>query len=253
MPKVKFIKEKTEIEVPEGANLRAEAVKAGIQVYPGVKQVPQLPRSWNLRNLQGPRQERYGKHGPQDLHGEAHAFQDVFVHRPRERAAALVSVRCAWRHRGRDPAGAQLARREFLGQKPLPETSNLLSKWWFRSLRERTSMRAGRGPSCWRATRHPLAVASGHHLEQPLTCATHVFSGSVAGTKNRQRSRNDAEARRGVRGQFAVGVDPVRPARGDLKRPDRARVRTCLKCCKLPARRAGKSASTCHHRRTSML
>lgn len=36
MPKVKFIKEKKEIEVPEGANLRAEAVKAGIQVYPGV-------------------------------------------------------------------------------------------------------------------------------------------------------------------------------------------------------------------------
>jgi ferredoxin len=36
MPKVKFIKEKTEIEVPEGANLRLEARKAGIQVYPGV-------------------------------------------------------------------------------------------------------------------------------------------------------------------------------------------------------------------------
>jgi ferredoxin len=36
MPKVKFIKEKTEIEVPEGANLRAEARKAGIQVYPGL-------------------------------------------------------------------------------------------------------------------------------------------------------------------------------------------------------------------------
>ena len=36
MPKVKFIKEKQEIEVPEGANLRAEARKAGIQVYPGL-------------------------------------------------------------------------------------------------------------------------------------------------------------------------------------------------------------------------
>jgi ferredoxin len=36
MPKVKFIKEKKEIEVPEGANLREEAMKAGIQVYPGV-------------------------------------------------------------------------------------------------------------------------------------------------------------------------------------------------------------------------
>jgi ferredoxin len=36
MPKVKFIKEKTDIEVPDGANLRQEARKAGIQVYPGV-------------------------------------------------------------------------------------------------------------------------------------------------------------------------------------------------------------------------
>ena len=32
MPKVVFIKEKRELEVPEGANLRDEAVKAGIQV-----------------------------------------------------------------------------------------------------------------------------------------------------------------------------------------------------------------------------
>ena len=32
MPIIKFLKEKTEIEVPEGANLRKEAVKAGINV-----------------------------------------------------------------------------------------------------------------------------------------------------------------------------------------------------------------------------
>ena len=36
MPKVTFIKEKKEIEVPEGANLRKEAIKAGIQVYKGL-------------------------------------------------------------------------------------------------------------------------------------------------------------------------------------------------------------------------
>jgi ferredoxin len=36
MPKVKFTKEKVEIEVPQGANLRTEARKANIQVYPGV-------------------------------------------------------------------------------------------------------------------------------------------------------------------------------------------------------------------------
>ncbi len=32
MPKVVFVKEKKEIEVPAGANLREEAIKAGVQV-----------------------------------------------------------------------------------------------------------------------------------------------------------------------------------------------------------------------------
>jgi ferredoxin len=36
MPKVTFVNEKRELEVPAGANLRQEALKAGIQVYPGV-------------------------------------------------------------------------------------------------------------------------------------------------------------------------------------------------------------------------
>ena len=36
MPKVTFVKEKQEIEVPQGANLREEARKAGIQVYKGL-------------------------------------------------------------------------------------------------------------------------------------------------------------------------------------------------------------------------
>jgi ferredoxin len=36
MPKVNFVKEKKEIEVPEGANLREEALKSGIQVYQGL-------------------------------------------------------------------------------------------------------------------------------------------------------------------------------------------------------------------------
>ena len=36
MPIVKFIKEKKEIEVPDGANLRAEAVKAGINLNQGL-------------------------------------------------------------------------------------------------------------------------------------------------------------------------------------------------------------------------
>jgi ferredoxin len=36
MPLVKFIKENKEIEVPRGANLRTEAIKAGINVHQGL-------------------------------------------------------------------------------------------------------------------------------------------------------------------------------------------------------------------------
>lgn len=36
MPVVKFVKENKEIEVPEGANLRQEAMKAGINLYQGI-------------------------------------------------------------------------------------------------------------------------------------------------------------------------------------------------------------------------
>ena len=35
MPTIKFVNEKKEIQVPEGANLRAEALKAGVQIYAG--------------------------------------------------------------------------------------------------------------------------------------------------------------------------------------------------------------------------
>lgn len=45
MPKVTFVKEKTELEVPAGSNLRAEARKAGLQIYKG------LDRYLNCRGL----------------------------------------------------------------------------------------------------------------------------------------------------------------------------------------------------------
>jgi ferredoxin len=45
MPKVVFVNEKKEIEVPEGANLREEARKAGIEIYKG------LDRYLNCRGL----------------------------------------------------------------------------------------------------------------------------------------------------------------------------------------------------------
>jgi ferredoxin len=37
MPKVTFVNEKKEIEVPVGSNLRQEARKAGIEVYKGIE------------------------------------------------------------------------------------------------------------------------------------------------------------------------------------------------------------------------
>lgn len=36
MPKVVIVNEKKEIEVPAGANLRVEARKAGVEIYPGM-------------------------------------------------------------------------------------------------------------------------------------------------------------------------------------------------------------------------
>jgi ferredoxin len=39
MPSVKFVNEKKTIEVPEGANLRREALKAGVELYPGIHSI----------------------------------------------------------------------------------------------------------------------------------------------------------------------------------------------------------------------
>ncbi len=39
MPVINFVKEKKKVEVPEGANLRKEALKAGVQIYSGLHQV----------------------------------------------------------------------------------------------------------------------------------------------------------------------------------------------------------------------
>jgi ferredoxin len=36
MPTIRFVNEKKEIQVPAGANLRNEAIRAGVQVYRGV-------------------------------------------------------------------------------------------------------------------------------------------------------------------------------------------------------------------------
>ena len=38
MPTVKFVNDKKTIEVPEGANLRTEALNQGVQLYPGIHQ-----------------------------------------------------------------------------------------------------------------------------------------------------------------------------------------------------------------------
>jgi ferredoxin len=40
MPIVNFVNEKKEIQVPDGANLRKEAMRAGIEVYPSFHKYP---------------------------------------------------------------------------------------------------------------------------------------------------------------------------------------------------------------------
>ena len=40
MPVINFVKEKKKVEVPEGANLRKEAQKAGVQIYKGIHRNP---------------------------------------------------------------------------------------------------------------------------------------------------------------------------------------------------------------------
>jgi ferredoxin len=39
MPTVKFVNEKKTIDVPRGANLRKEALKAGVELYPGIHKI----------------------------------------------------------------------------------------------------------------------------------------------------------------------------------------------------------------------
>jgi ferredoxin len=39
MPTITFANEKKEIQVPQGANLRQEALRAGVQLYPGIHKV----------------------------------------------------------------------------------------------------------------------------------------------------------------------------------------------------------------------
>lgn len=43
MPTIKFISEKKEVQVPEGANLRKEALRNGISVYRGIEKVLHCP------------------------------------------------------------------------------------------------------------------------------------------------------------------------------------------------------------------
>jgi ferredoxin len=43
MPTIKFVNEKKEIQVPAGANLRNEAMLAGVQIYPTMHKVVHCP------------------------------------------------------------------------------------------------------------------------------------------------------------------------------------------------------------------
>ena len=79
MPIVKFVKEKKEIEVPDGANLRAEAVKAGVNTESGLErhrrvdqQILQLqhdelgPDRRDVRHVPRADHQGHGKHEQAD-------------------------------------------------------------------------------------------------------------------------------------------------------------------------------------------
>lgn len=52
MPTIKFVKEKKEIEVPEGSNLRREAIKAGINLNQGLNGIGQsINRFMNCKGM----------------------------------------------------------------------------------------------------------------------------------------------------------------------------------------------------------
>ena len=54
MPVIKFVNEKVEVEVPEGANLRQEAIKAGVNVYKGLNGIGEkLNAIFNCHGLGG--------------------------------------------------------------------------------------------------------------------------------------------------------------------------------------------------------
>ena len=72
MPVIKFIKEKKEIEVPAGANLRKEALKAGVNPHSIAQRhgrrasasYAQLPRPRPVRHVPGEDRQGHGKHQP---------------------------------------------------------------------------------------------------------------------------------------------------------------------------------------------
>jgi ferredoxin len=94
MPKVTFVKEKVDIEVPDGANLRQAARAAGIQVYRG------LDRLLNCRGLglcgtcrvlvkkgmenlspKGMPREKWEQHRKQFEEGKANGVPKTFLER----------------------------------------------------------------------------------------------------------------------------------------------------------------------------
>ena len=64
MPTITFTNEKKEIQVPDGANLRKEALRAGVAALPGHPQGGQLPRLRQLRLLPGAGHQGDGKLQP---------------------------------------------------------------------------------------------------------------------------------------------------------------------------------------------
>ena len=82
MPVVKFIKENKEIEVPAGANLRQEAIKAGINVHRASTALApastnsELPRLRPVRHVPGEDHQGHGPHQPDGLASKSSRFHN---------------------------------------------------------------------------------------------------------------------------------------------------------------------------------
>ena len=116
MPKVVFVKEKKEIEVPVGANLREEARKAGIEVYQGLSRYLNCFGHGTCGTCRVLVKKGMENLSPKGRSSASRIARMLATHRPRARDAPVLPAPRAGRLHRRNPADAELERRELLAE-----------------------------------------------------------------------------------------------------------------------------------------